>query len=92
MKHENVLVGHVYAVKVGDRIRPVTITQVLTTTAYGTRAGMLKTPRRMQKFLGRNEVTGRTIGPFTAAKCRHEVVRLDSGVWARADVSHTGAA
>lgn len=89
MKHANVIVGHVYAVKVGDRIRPVKIERETSTIAFGTRASMFSTPRRVRKFFGTNQVTNRIIGPFTAARCRFEVTQLPSGVWARATRTET---
>lgn len=73
MKHDEIQIGHVYAVKVSGRLAPVRISYRKVMKAYGTRYAMGNGPREIKKFIGVNERTGRTIGPFTAAKCRFEL-------------------
>ncbi len=73
MKHADIQVGHVYAVKVCGKLAPVRIAYPKTTKAWGTRYAQAGSPRQIRKFMGVNERTGRDIGPFTAAKCRFEV-------------------
>ncbi len=81
MKHSEIVIGQVYVVKVSGKLAPVRISRETHTTAYGTRAGGNRTIR---KFVGTNQRTGRVIGPFTAAKCRWEVVRARAeGPWKR---------
>lgn len=93
MKQADIRVGCTYAVKVSGKLQPVTIIRPTLTTAYGTYASAsvygsrYGRPKTMSKFIGKNEWTGRTIGPFTAAKCR---VRLEKDRnnptrWRRAD-------
>jgi hypothetical protein len=83
MKHCEIVIGNVYAIKVSGRIACVKVTHDTTTTAYGTYASASRygscygKPKRMKKFYGLNLRTKRVIGPFTAAKCRFEVTRSD---------------
>jgi hypothetical protein len=96
MKRSDVKVGKTYAVKVSGKIQPVTITHTKRTTAYGTYASAsiygsrYGRPVSMNKFMGRNEWTGRIIGPFTAAKCRFEGFQPDPdapGRWVQVNPS-----
>jgi hypothetical protein len=68
MKKAQVSVGKTYAVKVSDRIVPVTLTEE---SPYG-------------GWNGRNEATGRTVRIRTAARLRFEAVRGESGKWRKA--------
>ncbi len=100
MKHSEIQIGHVYVVKVSGRLAPVRISYAKTCTAHGTYASAsihgscYGKPKHMKKFVGVNERTGRTIGPFTAAKCRWEVEPHFTGhgtrVWRRVNKPEKG--
>jgi len=93
MKRSEIIVGNVYVVKVSGKLAPVRVTHERSTVARGTYASasingsIYGRPRTIAKFMGINEKTGRSIGPFTAAKCRCECERLGSGVWVRKAVA-----
>ncbi len=74
MKRNEIEIGKVYVIRVSGKLAPVRITHERTTTAFGTRSA---SNRMMHKFMGINEKTGRSIGPFTAAKCRIEVIQCE---------------
>jgi len=82
MKRSEIEIGGTYVIRVSGKLAPVRITHERTTTAWGTRASQYGTPKRIAKFMGVNVRTGRTIGPFTAAKCRWEIVDVN-GRWER---------
>jgi hypothetical protein len=92
MKHADIVIGHVYVVKVSGRLAPVKITHERDCTAYGTyssasiHGSRYGRPKVMRKFMGVNMRTKRVIGPFTAAKCRaecHQVEKDGSLIWRR---------
>ncbi len=86
MLAKNVQLGATYVMKISGKLAPVRITNEVSTTAYGTYASAsiygsrYGNPKVTRKFMGVNERTGRTVGPYTAAKLRWEVVRLN-GKW-----------
>ena len=84
MKIKDIVVGHVYVMKVSGRLSPVRIDGEYSTVAYGTRAASYAGPRRMRKFYGTNLRTGRAIRPISPGRIRFEVEQLASGVWAKA--------
>jgi len=67
MKAKDVSIGKTYAVKVSERICPVTLTGPCT---YG-------------GWYGRNENTSREVRVRTAARLRFEVAKREDGRWAR---------
>ena len=79
MIKSQVKVGSVYAVKVGERIRPVRIDRsedrVQRTTGTGMSLSQVRT-----HWTGTNLDTGRTVSIRSAAKLRWEMVQVD-GVW-----------
>ena len=82
MKKSEIVVGKVYAVKVSGQLAPVRILYPVNISAHGTRAAHASgIVRHIGKWIGVNEKTGRQIGPFTAAKCRWEIVEVQPGCY-----------
>ena len=84
MKISEIMIGSTYAVKVRGKVRPVKITSEITTGAFGTYHSVYARVRRMRKFYGISQVSGRMIGPISPARIRFELTQIDGGVWTRA--------
>ncbi len=84
MRHKDIVIGHVYAAKISGKLAPVRVTLTVCRPAYGTYASYINhAPRVIRKFMGVNERTGRTVGPYTAAKFRFEVEEITKDHWWR---------
>ena len=78
MRRADIMLGSVYCVKVSGKLAPVKITSDVSGDPYS------MTRKTVRKFYGLNLRTKRVIGPFTAAKCRWEVVQPQAhGPWMR---------